>query len=86
MRTDVEFDDLLQPVGSRSDVGSCGSAGDSRTTGLLTPNCPRTGRTRHPLISHSPAPDDWQARRVSASRRQLDDAALLEQIVKIQAA
>jgi putative transposase len=29
---------------------------------------------------------DWRARRVSPSRRQLDDAALLEQIVKIRAA
>lgn len=29
---------------------------------------------------------DWRARRVSPSRRQLDDAALLEQILKIRAA
>jgi putative transposase len=29
---------------------------------------------------------DWRARRVSPSRRQLDDAALLEQIIKIRAA
>jgi putative transposase len=29
---------------------------------------------------------DWRARKVSPSRRELDDAALLEQIVKIRAA
>jgi putative transposase len=29
---------------------------------------------------------DWRARRVSPSRRDLDDAALLEQILKIRAA